>query len=49
MKTRLLCLAAVSCLLLAGNVRAEDEVEGEDGEVWEDNSVYKAVIESCSG
>ena len=31
-------------------VRAdEDEVEGENGEEWEDNSIYKCVIESCSG
>ena len=47
-KTKLLCLAVLGSLLIF-QVRAEDEVEGEDGEVWEDNSVYKCVIESCSG
>jgi len=47
-KTKLLCLAVLGSLLIF-QARAEDEVEGEDGEVWEDNSVYKCVIESCSG
>ena len=48
MKTKLLALALLGSLLLV--VRAEeDEVEGENGEEWEDNSVYKCVIESCSG
>ena len=48
MKSKLLCLALLGSLLLV--VRAEeDEVEGENGEEWEDNSVYKCVIESCSG
>ena len=46
-KSLLLGLALLTCSLL---VRAEeDEVEGENGEEWEDNSIYKAVIESCSG
>ena len=42
----------VGLALLASSlvVRAEeDEVEGENGEEWEDNSIYKCVIESCSG
>ena len=44
----LLGLAMLSSNLLL--VRAdEDEVEGENGEEWEDNSIYKCVIESCSG
>ena len=48
MKSKLLSLALLGSLLLV--VRAdEDEVEGENGEEWEDNSVYKAIIESCSG
>ena len=48
MKSKLLGLALLGSLLLV--VRAdEDEVEGENGEEWEDNSVYKAIIESCSG
>ena len=48
MKAKLLGLALLGSLLLV--VRAEeDEVEGENGEEWEDNSVYKCVIESCSG
>ena len=46
-KYLLVGLALLSSSLL---VRAEeDEVEGENGEEWEDNSIYKCVIESCSG
>ena len=46
-KYLLVGLALLSYSLL---VRAEeDEVEGENGEEWEDNSIYKCVIESCSG
>ena len=46
-KYLLVGLALLSSSLV---VRAEeDEVEGENGEEWEDNSIYKAVIESCSG
>ena len=30
-------------------VRSEDEAEGEDGVQFEDNTVYKCVVESCSG
>ena len=47
-QSKLLCLALFGSMLIAG-IRAEDEVEGENGEEWEDNSVYKCVIESCSG
>ena len=48
MRSKLLGLALLGSLLLA--VRAEeDELEGENGEEWEDNSVYKCIIESCSG
>ena len=39
MKSKLLGLVLLGSLLLV--VRAEED--------WEDNSVYKAVIESCSG
>ena len=47
-KYLLVGLALLSSSLLL--VRAEeDEVEGENGEEWEDNSIYKCVIESCSG
>ena len=46
-KYLLVGLALLSSSLV---VRAEeDEGEGENGEEWEDNSIYKAVIESCSG
>ena len=46
-KSLLLGLALLSCSLV---VRAEeDEVEGENGEEWEDNSIFRCVIESCSG
>ena len=48
MKSKLLCLALLSGLLATARAE-EDEVEGENGEEWEDNSVYKCVIESCSG
>ena len=40
MKFKLLGLALLGSLLLV--VRAEEDE-------WEDNSVYKAIIESCSG
>ena len=36
-------------LLLGAVVRSEDEVEGEDGVQFEDDTIYRAVIESCSG
>ena len=40
-------------LLLLGAVvassRGEDEAEGEDGVQFEDDTIYRAVIESCSG
>ena len=36
-------------LLLGAEVRSEDEVEGEDGVQFEDDTIYRAVIESCSG
>ena len=41
-----LALLGSSLLVVRGD---EDEVEGENGEEWEDNSIYKCVIESCSG
>ena len=47
-KFLLLGLALLGSQLML--VRAdEDEVEGENGEEWEDNSIYRCVIESCSG
>ena len=40
----------VGALLLLGTVaRGEDEAEGEDGVQFEDDTIYRAVIESCSG
>merc|ERR1719347_269785 len=37
-------------LLVVAFVRAEeDEAEGEDGVQFEDDTIYRAVIESCSG
>ena len=44
-------LAGLLALLVLGvaSVRAEDEAEGEDGVQFEDNTVYKCVVESCSG
>jgi len=42
----------VGALLLLGAVvasRGEDEAEGEDGIQFEDDTIYRAVIESCSG
>ena len=44
-------LAGLLALLVLGvaAVRAEDEAEGEDGGQFEDNTVYKCVVESCSG
>ena len=42
----------VGALLLLGAVvasRGEDEAEGEDGVQFEDDTIYRAVIESCSG
>ena len=46
-------LAGLLALLVLGvaAVRAEDEAEGEgeDGVQFEDNTVYKCVVESCSG
>jgi hypothetical protein len=45
------CVAVAGLLLLGVLVaRAEeDEAEGEDGLQFEDNTVYKCVVESCSG
>ena len=43
-------MAGLVLVSLAAQLRAEeDEAEGEDGEEWEDNSIYRCVIESCSG
>jgi hypothetical protein len=42
-------LAGLVALLVVAAVRAEDEAEGEDGVQFEDNTVYKCVVESCSG
>ncbi|CAN0551981.1 unnamed protein product [Ectocarpus sp. 8 AP-2014] len=39
-------------LLLVGAlafVRGEDEAEGEDGIEFEDETIFRCVIESCSG
>jgi len=37
-------------LLVVAFVRAEeDEAEGEDGVQFEDNTIYRAVVESCAG
>ena len=45
---RLVVAGLLALLLLV--VRAEeDEAEGEDGVEFEDNTVYKCVVESCSG
>ena len=42
----MLSLLLVGTLALA---RGEDEAEGEDGVEFEDNTIFKCVIESCSG
>ena len=34
---------------LASVMGEEDEAEGEDGVTFEDETIYKCVIESCSG
>ena len=39
----------LALLLVVEVVRSEDEAEGEDGVQFEDNTVYKCVVESCSG
>jgi hypothetical protein len=41
----------LAALLVLGAVavRSEDEAEGEDGVQFEDNTIYKCVVESCSG
>jgi len=39
-------------LLMVGTlavVRGEDEAEGEDGVQFEDDTIFRCVIESCSG
>ena len=41
-----MALLASHLIMVRGD---EDEVEGENGEEWEDNSIYRCVIESCSG
>ena len=42
-------LVVAAVVLLAAAALAEDEAEGEDGAVFEDETIYRAVIESCSG
>ena len=42
-------LLLVGSLLLLAGARAEDEAEGEDGVQFEDDTIYRAVVESCSG
>jgi hypothetical protein len=42
-------LVAGLVLLASVLVRTEDEAEGEDGVQFEDDTIYRAVIESCSG
>jgi len=46
MKVWLLSLLMVGTLAF---VRGEDEAEGEDGVEFEDDTIFKCVIESCSG
>ena len=48
LSSRMRLLLVGSLLLLAG-ARAEDEAEGEDGVQFEDDTIYRAVVESCSG
>jgi len=42
-------LVVVMMAFTTSKVRAEDEAEGEDGIEFEDNTVYRAVVESCAG
>ena len=46
MRWWLLSLALIGTL---ASVMGEDEAEGEDGVTFEDETIYKCVIESCSG
>ena len=42
-------IGAVLLLGVVATIRGEDEAEGEDGVQFEDDTIYRAVIESCSG
>ena len=42
-------IGAVLLLGVVATTRGEDEAEGEDGVQFEDDTIYRAVIESCSG
>lgn len=46
---RLVYSVGVLVLVMVAMVRTEDEAEGEDGVEFEDNTVYRCVVESCAG